>query len=348
MSKQVQTQEEEIDLGGFFNQIGRLFSKLFAFVGGIFKSLYHLFIITLIFIKNNYIKLGIAIVIGLIMGFVSEKTHSKPYSYDMIVEPNFDGSFQLVERVKYYNQLINNKSYNTLSKVFKIDENEAKSILKFEIKRQEDLKDLYEGYDNFILNKDSITISKITFESFSSKKFSYYNSKRYKLIMQINKPFLNKNIEDQLVLDLENNKNLQDQKETQLMALNEKEKNFLKMNSDIDSLRMVYREASLLSAKNNYNNITSIDLKDNNSQQSNDLDLFKLQKEAFNELERILYEKEKYRNIFIIITPFKPMGVVDTNLLDNKIIQYPIFTFSIVFLILVLLQFNNYLKNYKK
>ena len=55
MSKQVQTQEEEIDLGGFFNQIGRLFSKLFAFVGGIFKSLYHLFIITLIFIKNNYI-----------------------------------------------------------------------------------------------------------------------------------------------------------------------------------------------------------------------------------------------------------------------------------------------------
>ncbi len=120
------------------------------------------------------------------------------------------------------------------------------------------------------------------------------------------------------------------------------------MNSDIDSLRMVYREASLLSAKNNYNNITSIDLKDNNSQQSNDLDLFKLQKEAFNELERILYEKEKYRNIFIIITPFKPMGVVDTNLLDNKIIQYPIFTFSIVFLILVLLQFNNYLKNYKK
>ena len=65
------------------------------------------------------------------------------------------------------------------------------------------------------------------------------------------------------------------------MALNEKEKNFLKMNSDIDSLRIVYREASLLSAKNNYNNITSIDLKDNNSQQSNDLDLFKLQKEAF-------------------------------------------------------------------
>ena len=32
MSKQVQPQEDEIDLGSFFNQFGKLFSKLFAFI----------------------------------------------------------------------------------------------------------------------------------------------------------------------------------------------------------------------------------------------------------------------------------------------------------------------------
>jgi len=65
MSKQIQSQEEEIDLGGFFNQIGKLFSKLFGLIGFILKSIYHFVIITLIFAKKHYWKLGIALLAGL-------------------------------------------------------------------------------------------------------------------------------------------------------------------------------------------------------------------------------------------------------------------------------------------
>ena len=42
--------EEEIDLGTLFNQIGKMFSSFFAFIGNIFKSIYHYLILLILFV----------------------------------------------------------------------------------------------------------------------------------------------------------------------------------------------------------------------------------------------------------------------------------------------------------
>jgi len=52
--------EEEVDLGTLFQIIGRGFAKFFNFIGSIFKGIFHLLIISLIFLKTNYQKIGIA------------------------------------------------------------------------------------------------------------------------------------------------------------------------------------------------------------------------------------------------------------------------------------------------
>ncbi len=60
MTKESQPKEEEIELGSLFIIIGKGFSNLFRFIGKIFKGFFHFFILLLLFLKDNLIKLAIA------------------------------------------------------------------------------------------------------------------------------------------------------------------------------------------------------------------------------------------------------------------------------------------------
>ena len=51
MAKESQ-HKEEIELGSLFIIIGKGFSNLFNFIASLFKGLYHLFILFLLFIKS--------------------------------------------------------------------------------------------------------------------------------------------------------------------------------------------------------------------------------------------------------------------------------------------------------
>lgn len=348
MSKQVQNQEEEIDLGGFFNQIGKLFLKLFKLIGGLLQFTYHTIIVILIFIRQQYIKLSIAFIIGLTLGIIYVTNIPDTYKYDMIVQPNFDGAYQLNERIQYYNQLIDKKDYESLSKLFSIDRDDAKSIQMFELKRMEELEDIYEGYDKFIRNKDSITISKIPFEKYANKNFSYFNSEKYVFRMLLKKKNLKKNIQKEIITDLENNKHLIEQRDEKLKRLNEREKNIIKLMHDIDTIRATDKKIALTAALNGNINATNIDVNKETKTDNKDISMFNIFKDATLELDNILSEKEKFNSIYRIITPFEPLGKAEKGLLSNKILKITILillltTFSILFKPLI-----QYLDNYKK
>ena len=57
MSTNQRNNEEEVDLGSLFLIIGKGFSKLFNFIGNIFKDIFHVVITILIFVKKNIIKI---------------------------------------------------------------------------------------------------------------------------------------------------------------------------------------------------------------------------------------------------------------------------------------------------
>lgn len=348
MEKHIQNQEEEIDLGGFFNQIGKLFSKLFTIIGSLFKGLYHFLILSLIFIKKHYVKLGIAVVLGIILGSIYKKFTPQIYKYEMILSPNYDGAYQLDERVSYYNQLISNKNYSTISELFGIDAEDAKSVVKFEIKRLEDLQDLYEGYDKFIQGKDSITISKIPFDVFSKSGFSYYNSKKYILQMNLTKNTLKKNIQDKIMADLENNKHLQEQRSEMLKRLDEKEKNIRKLISDIDTIRANDKEIALTAAKNGDLKSSNIEINKESKTENKDISLFWTYKTAYEDLNFVLVEKEKSKSIFRIVTPFEPLGKLETSLFLNKIVLFSLISLILTSLLILNKKLLSYLDNYKK
>lgn len=348
MSKQVQNQEEEIDLGGFFNQIGKLFLKLFNFLINLIKGLYHFFILTLIFCKKHYIKLGLAILVGIALGFIYEKSTSNTYKYDMILSPNYDGAYQLDKRVQYYNQLIANKNYNQISSLFKIDLDDSKSIIHFEMKRLEDLQDLYEGYDQFIQGKDSITVSKIPFDKYSRRGFSFYNSKKYVLRMVLNKNNLKKNIQKEIISDLENNKHLQEQQTEMLFRLEEKEKNIRKILSDIDTIRNNDKIIAITAAQNGNLKPSDIELNKESKSENKDISLLWTFKSTYEDLNYVLSDKEKYKSIYRVVTPFEPLGKLKTQFIDSKIFKTTLATLMLMILFILSKPIFKFLDDYKK
>ena len=64
--------EEEVDLGSLFVIIGRGFSTLFNFIGTFFKFIFLSVIKALVFLKKNFRPIGIAVIIGGVIGGVKE------------------------------------------------------------------------------------------------------------------------------------------------------------------------------------------------------------------------------------------------------------------------------------
>jgi hypothetical protein len=89
MSTDQKNNEEEVDLGSLFIIIGRGFSKFFNFIGNIFKGIFHGIISTLIFLKDNIIKIGVATFIGMVLGIFLEVKKGDTYESELLLEPNF-------------------------------------------------------------------------------------------------------------------------------------------------------------------------------------------------------------------------------------------------------------------
>jgi len=66
-------QEEEVDLGSLFVVIGKGIKNLFNYIGNILNSIFHYFILLLIFLKKHTVKLGLALLLGFIVRFVLHK-----------------------------------------------------------------------------------------------------------------------------------------------------------------------------------------------------------------------------------------------------------------------------------
>ena len=79
-----QPQSEEVDLGQLFNAIGRLFEKLFAFIGSIFKGIFSAIIYALKPLVDNFKIVAVALVITAVLGYVFEKSKDPIYFSEMV------------------------------------------------------------------------------------------------------------------------------------------------------------------------------------------------------------------------------------------------------------------------
>lgn len=159
---------EEVDLGQLFNAIGRLFEKLFLFIGKIGKGLFVTLILALKPLVNNFKLVAIILMVAALVGFGIEKLKGPIYVSDMLVRPYYDSKYQLANNVDYFNALISSENYSELSNIFEIDSTTtAKQLLGFEIEiGPETQNDLVKEYDEYIKSLDSTIAVDLTYEDF--------------------------------------------------------------------------------------------------------------------------------------------------------------------------------------
>ena len=173
-NQQKNNNEEEVDLGSLFIIIGRGFSKLFNFIGSIFKGIFDFIIISILFFKKDFLKiLIVGFVFGLI-GFFLDFKKKTVYESKMIVQPNYKSAKQLYSNIRFYNNLVLQKESLILTNKFKISSSEAESLRGFSIEPILNENDIISGYNKLVLSVDTLAIKDYPILEFK-KTFTDYD-----------------------------------------------------------------------------------------------------------------------------------------------------------------------------
>ncbi|WP_117883845.1 hypothetical protein [Aureibaculum luteum] len=345
MSQQNNQKDEEVDLGNLFNAIGKGFQNLFNAIGQFFMSLFHLLILALVFIRNNAIKLGLAIVLGAIVGFVLDLNNPKQFSSTMIVEHNFNSAQQLYKNIEFYNELVKQKDSVLLAEALDITVSEAVKLKGFYIGPIRNENEKYELFDKFVNEVDTATVSRIDFKEFK-QGFTDYDYKYH----QIKVKSLNNSIFDKLstpiVNSVESNPYFNNQKKINDQNLLQNEKVLVKSLSEVDTLRNIYNEVLITEAKKAETG-TNITLAQG-AKKTNELELFSESLKLNKDLISNNKAKAETTDILNVVSSFSKVGVKESSLFKKNTFLLGIGFGLLMLLFILLRQLNQYLIDYKR
>ncbi len=345
MSTNHNNNEEEVDLGSLFKIIGRGFQNLFNFIGNIFKSIFHAFILILIFLKDNIVKIGIAAIIGFAIGLFIQVKSTNKYKSEMLVKPNFKSANQLYNNINYYNDLVKQKDTSGIQNTFKLSKQEAASLKKFTIEPIVNENDIINSYNDFILKVDTITVKSYTFDEFKASFTDLdYTLHSIKVISEKNDVFTK--LDEVIIGSVVNNKYFKRVKELTNENLNRTDSIYRQNLAQIDSLRKVYMQVMLEEAKKQTTG-TSIDL-GGEKRTTKELELFESNRKINSDLRNIAFDKSEKYEVINVISNFQPIGSEIKGVTKNKAFQLAVLGALAMIFILILLKINSYLNNYKK
>lgn len=345
MSTKPNIPEEEVDLGALFNQIGKMFSNFFNFIGNIFKSLYHYFILFLLFVRKNILVLGTATIIGIIVGFLMDLDKKPVYKSEMAVKTNYGSASLLYKQIDLLNLLISNGNSVKVANTLNIKPSQADQLLGFSVEPINEEKNSRLEYDMYMQTTDTIYTKDFKFEDFMGR-ISTTDLKHHKIFVYTKIPIeldLDKGIKSLVNTDYYFGLRESRVKEQKL------ERDILTKNiQQIDSLRKRYKEVALIEAKKEIKNNANLSLTSKSSPERNvDFDLYSVSfraAEEFNLLNKRIFDNES----IISITSGYEIGKVESSVLNKSWLRYAILGFILSLLVLAGFQFNRYLNNYKR
>lgn len=348
MSDNLPTQQgsDEVDLGQLFKLIGKAFDRFFRFIKNIFIGLFHLLIKFLLFIQKHFIKLAIAGVLGLIIGYFFDYKEATVYESQMIVEPNFNSTQQLYNNINYYNELAKANDSVGLSMALDIDVNEAASIKEVRVDAFSDDNQKIKLFDTFVTQLDTITRKTINFQEYL-ENFNTFDARFHQIVFTSTNPIVAKKVESNIVDEIVGNQYFKFQKEINDKNIDLQDNVYQKQLEEIDSLQKFYKELAIENAKKE-TAATSINLADKNGTDNKELALIKQVDEIREKQVALNLDRARKESVINIISSFPNQGVEIKGVLkSNKLFYLLLFT-GVTFLGLLLLELNSFLKLYKE
>ncbi|PQJ21871.1 hypothetical protein [Tenacibaculum sp. SG-28] len=337
--------EEEVDLGSVFLIIGRGISNFFKFIGSIFSSIFHAIISILLFFKNNRIKLGLAFFIGAVIGLLVELKEEKEFGSNLLVQTNFDSARQLYNNIDFYDDLVQQKNYAMLAKIFNLEEEAAASLRRFTIEPIKNGNDIITSFDALVLSIDTTTVKSYSFQDFK-QQFTKFNYKVHTIEVQATKNDVFSSIDEVIIAAITENSYFNKLKELTNENLNRTNTLLRKNLAQTDSLHRIYKKVLLEEARNQ-NQGTSIDF-GNQVKTNKELALFETTLTLNEELKSVSEEITEKSEIINVISNFQPIGYEIKGVSENRGVQFALASFFLMILYLLVLKLNVYLENYSQ
>jgi len=340
------SQEEEIDLGQLFYLIGRGFSKFFGFFAYILTSIFNWFILFLLFLRANMIKILIGTVVGTLLGGIYQYGYKVPiYESSMTLQPNFGSDIQLYKNIDYYESLISQEDIKRLSNSLNISEEEAKKITSIEVKPYSNENQTLLAYKNFINQLDTATVKMLDYTKFAKEQpvesFKYHivkvRSRDKYVFSKLDKPIISSIVQNPYYDQVKN---------TAFSNLNSRKDALIGSMSELDSLKLLYREVLLAESKK-VNSGTNIFM---SSTAANDKEIAVFEKYMTmnSELINVNTQLTEENEVINVVSSFNPVGMKLKGWYRNFAVIGFVVGFLLVLIIASLKELNRLLTVYEQ
>ena len=340
---------EEVDLGQLFEAIGKLFKKLYNFIYSIIKFIFSAIIYSSKAIIDNIKIIVLILIVAGVLGFSLEKIMPKKYDSIMLVRTYFDTKYQLHTNLNYYNALLGEENYSTLSNIFEMEEDILKDIVEFElIAGYESENDRIVAYDRFVKSIDSVNAQDVSFDEFIENR-GIFAGDLFEIRVQSRNKSIFKHLEGGIYESMNNLYSIK-KKELRDSMISIQKQNIMSSIAEIDSLQAVY--ISVL-VKESEATQSSINLSDG----------FPLQQEKSNTNEfELLNKKIKFRNdlavleeeqveeseFFDVISNFQEVGNKVVDIKERYTFILPLLAFALLCLGYLIKIYIRFVKHYEE
>ena len=342
----VNTPSDEIDLGQLFQLIGRGFQKLFNFIASIFKGIFHVTILFLLFLQKNGIILGIAVVVGAVGGYILDSIKPEKYISKMVVEPNFNSVQQLYNNIDFYNDLAEAKDSIALADALDIEQSEAASIKEIFVDSYSDENQKIKLFDEFVRQLDTSTVKTIDFESYL-KNFNSMDARFHQISLISTNNLVAKKVQPTIVESISTNEYFKLQKGINDINLELQDSIINQQLVEVDALQDLYKTVLEKEAEKPMQG-TNINLAENGESQNKELALVKEREILKKQLVQLNREKANKASILNVISDFPNRGVKLKGFWKSYKFVLPLILLALMLFILGILQLNGFLKRYNE
>ena len=337
---------EEVDLGQLFRLIGNAFNKFFRFIASIFKGLFHLIILFLLFIQKHVIKLTIIGIVSLAAGIFLDINKELRFISTMVVEPNFNSVQQLYNNINFYNELAEAKDSTALAEALNISEKEASSIKELSVESYSDENQKIQLFDKFVRSLDTTTQKTLDMKSYL-KNFNSFDARFHTISVIASDNGIAKKIQSSIINSISRNDYFELQKNISDLNIKLQDSLYKKQVTEIDSLQVLYKKVMLKEADKAMEG-TNISLGENGEENNKELALINKINELKTSLVELNEERANKASILNVISEFPRKGVEVKGFLNSYKFLVPCILLGFTLFVLALISLNAYLKNYKK
>lgn len=339
-------QSEEVDLGQLFKLIGNAFDRFFRFIGSIFKGIFGVIILFLLFLQKNLIKLIIVAVLGLATGTFIDFIKEPKFISTMVVEPNFNSVQQLYNNINFYNELADAEDSTALADALSISKKEASTIKEFKVDSYSDENQKVLLFDKFVRSLDTTTQKAIDMDAYL-RNFNSFDARFHTVSVVATNNSIAKKIQPIIINSISNNEYFTLQKYVSDVNIKLQDSLYIKEITEIDSLQLLYKKVMLKEADRPMQG-TSINLGENGTKDNKELALINKMEELQTGLVKLNEERANKSSILNVISDFPNKGVEQKGILKSYKFLVPFIMFIVALFVFSLLSLNNYLRNYKK